>query len=104
MADKQCEICDREIIRHESVPPMLEPVCVLCAHVVRAYIAKSLVYEGHAVIGRMQAQGSTYQDVQQYIDVSLHNAGLDNEEGRARVAQYLETRTETPILSKLPFS
>ena len=22
MADKQCEICDREIIRHESVPPM----------------------------------------------------------------------------------
>ena len=69
---------------------MLESVCVLCAHVVRAYIAKSLVYDGHAVIGRMQAQGSTYQDVHQYIDGSLHNAGPDNDAGRARVARYLD--------------
>ena len=89
--ERQCEICDREIIRYENVPSMLEPVCVLCADVVRAYMAMSLVYRGHSVIGRLQAQGNTYQDVQQYIDVSLHNAGLDNEEGRARVAQYLDT-------------
>ena len=88
MAGKQCEICDSEIIRYENVPPMLEPVCALCADVVRAYLAMSLIYRGHSVIGRLQAQGSTYQDVQEYIDVSMHNAGLDNEEGRARVAQY----------------
>ena len=90
MADKQCAICDREIIRYENVPPMLEPVCVLCADVVRAYLTMSFVYRGHSVIGRLQAQGSTIQDVQQYIEVSIHNAGLDNEEGCAHVAQYLD--------------
>ena len=68
---------------------MLEPLCLLCADVVRAHKAKDLVFQGHSIVGRLQAQGSTYADVQEYIDASMRNAGLDNEDGRGRVAQYL---------------
>ena len=94
MANKQCEICDREIIRYEQVPPMLEPVCVLCADVVRAYMARDLVYQGNSIIERLKAQGNTFNDIEEYVPVALHNAGLDNEDGAAHVAKYFDKLKE----------